>query len=299
MAAACAPGRVLVIRHSEIDGPGVFGAVMDEAGIAWRACDPWRGEALPSLEGYDAVLAMGGPQQADEEHLHPWLGPEKALLRDAVARGLPLLGVCLGCQLLADAHGGSVAPLPEIEVGILDVSLTAEGRADPLFAGLPASRGTRAGRTMRGTRAGRKTLTMQWHLNAVTALPRRAVLLARSDACAVQAFRLGPRAYGVQFHMEVDAALVRATEAFPAYVAALERQQGAGAFERMVAETARHEETLRANGGRLFRNFLDLIDAGVARNARGAQDARNARGAHDARDARGAQDARNARRPAA
>ena len=90
---------------------------------------------------------MGGPQQADEERLHPWLGPEKALLRDAVARALPLLGVCLGCQLLADAHGGSVAPLPEIEVGILDFTLTAEGRADPLFAGLPAA-----------------TLTMQWHL---------------------------------------------------------------------------------------------------------------------------------------
>ena len=161
---------------------------------------------------------------------------------------MPVLGVCLGCQLLADAHGGTVAALPEGEVGILDFSLTEEGRADPLFAGLPAD-----------------PLTMQWHLNAVTALPGQAVLLASSPACAIQAFRLGERAYGVQFHMEVDAELVRATEAFPEYVAALEREQGAGAFDRMVAATAAKEETLRANGGRLFQNFVGLMGAGDER----------------------------------
>ena len=66
-------GHVLVIRHSEIDQPGAFGGVMEEAGIAWHPLDPWQGEPLPTLEDYDAVLAMGGPQQADEEHLYPWL----------------------------------------------------------------------------------------------------------------------------------------------------------------------------------------------------------------------------------
>ena len=157
---------------------------------------------------------------------------------------MPVLGVCLGCQLLADAHGGTVEPLAEAEVGIVDFALTEAGRADPLFAGLPPA-----------------PLTMQWHLNAVTAMPRQAVLLATSEACAVQAYRLAPRAYGVQFHMEVDAALVQATELFPEYVAALERDQGEGAFARMVADAVREEETLRANGSRLFRNFVDMMEA--------------------------------------
>ena len=242
--------RVLVIRHSEIDQPGCFGDVMAAAGIAWQPCDPWQGEPFPPLEGFDAVLAMGGPQQADEEHLHPWLAPEKALLREAVAQGMPVLGVCLGCQLLADAHGGTVAPLPRAEVGIVDFALTEAGRADPLFAGLPAA-----------------PLTMQWHLNAVTAMPRQAVLLATSEACAVQAYRLSPRAYGVQFHMEVDAKLVQATELFPDYIAALERDQGAGAFARMVADATREEEALRANGSRLFRNFVDMMEAGGTQRA--------------------------------
>ena len=243
--------RVLVIRHSEIDQPGCFGDVMAAAGIAWQPCDPWQGEPFPALEDFDAVLAMGGPQQADEEHLHPWLGTEKALLREAVARGMPVLGVCLGCQLLADAHGGTVAPLAEMEVGIVDFALNAAGRSDPLFAGLPDA-----------------PLTMQWHLNAVTALPGRAVLLASSPACAVQAYRLGPRAYGVQFHMEVDTALVQATELFPEYVTALEEVQGEGSFARMVAKTAREEETLRANGSRLFQNFVGLMEAGDTGDAR-------------------------------
>lgn len=244
--------RFLVFQHSEIDVPGVFGEVMQDAGIEWDPIEPYRGEAFPSLDGYDAVVAMGGPQQTDEEARFPWLADEKALLRDAVAGDVPVFGVCLGCQLLADAHGGTVAPLAEAEIGIIDFALTDAGRADPLFAGLPPS-----------------PLTMQWHLNAVTALPSGATHLARSPACEVQAFRIGKRGYGVQFHMEVNKDLVRGVDGFPEYVAALEDLRGVGAFDRLVAETGRHEETLRTNGRQLFANFVGMVDETNATMAAG------------------------------
>ncbi len=233
---------VLVLQHSEIDVPGHFGDSMDAQGVAWQALDMHEAPALPLATDYDALLVMGGPQQVDEEALYPWLADEKALIRDAAARAVPVLGVCLGCQLIADALGGRVAPLARPEVGIMPFTLTAAGGTDPLFAGLPET-----------------PLTMQWHLNAVVDLPPGATHLARSEACAVQAFRVGDAVYGVQFHMEVTRDLVARTSLFPDYVEALEATEGDGAFARVVAATGAHGETLRAQAHRLFGNFLALV----------------------------------------
>lgn len=233
--------KFLVFQHSELDHPGSFQAPMKDAGVTWDAVDFHIDPTIPPLEGYDGLIVMGGPQQTDEETLYPWLAPEKAVIRDAVARDMPLLGVCLGSQLLADAHGGTVGQLARPEIGLCDITLTDLGCADPLFDGFDPT-----------------TRTMQWHLNAVTALPAGAQHLMHSPLCEVQAFRIGRAAYGVQFHMEMTADLVLGVRAFPEYVVALEAECGAGALERLAAETEASTSALERNSRRMIENFVAL-----------------------------------------
>src|SRR4029077_12745333 len=131
-------------------------------------------------DGFDAIVAMGGPMSVNDEAEHPWLVEEKALIRTAVERGVPFWGSCLGVQLLAASLGARVYAGPAPEVGVLPVELTPEAADDPVFAGLPQT-----------------VATLQWHGDTFD-LPDGAVLLATSPAYRHQAFRVGPSAYGVQ-----------------------------------------------------------------------------------------------------
>ena len=130
-------------------------------------------------------MVFGGAMHADQEEHHPWLREEKALLRDLLDRGVPLLGVCLGAQLLAEAAGGSARRASAPEIGWHDVELTGEGAGIRCWV-----RSLRASRPFSGT------------ATSVT-LPPGATTLARSDVC-LQAYRVGRRAWGIQFHAEVS-----------------------------------------------------------------------------------------------
>jgi GMP synthase-like glutamine amidotransferase len=149
-----------------------------------------RDVAVPaSPDGFDAVVLLGGGFLPDDDEHAPWLPAERALVRRAVAGGVPLLGICLGAQVLAVAAGGTVrGDHGRPERGSCRVALRDEAVDDPLFAGLPA-----------------EFRAIQNHRDQITGLPPGAVRLAESDACPVQALRVGERAWGVQFHPEAGA----------------------------------------------------------------------------------------------
>lgn len=187
--------RALAIVHQPDAGPGVFAEEMRDRGVE---LDQW---AIPEEKeppadpvGYDAVLTFGGAMNVHDREAHPWIEPELALLRSLLERGVPLLGACLGTQLVAAAGGGSVRRARDPEIGWFEVALTPEAARDPVF-GLLASAPDREDGWFEA---------FQWHSYEAEP-PPGAVTLAASPVCT-QAYRLGDRAWGIQFHAEVTRA---------------------------------------------------------------------------------------------
>ena len=235
--------RFLVLQHIGAEHPGILRDFMVEDGVRWDTVELDEGDEIPPLDGYDAMVVMGGPMDVWEEDVHPWLVPEKAAIVEAVReREMPFLGICLGHQLLADALGGEVGAMASAEVGILDVELTGEGRCDPVLGSAPPS-----------------FKALQWHGAEVTQLPEGAVVLARSPACPVQAFRVGDSAFGIQYHVELTDTTVHEWGVISEYAAALERTLGAGGLERMQAGATSHMGELNDNARRLHDAFMAVV----------------------------------------
>jgi GMP synthase (glutamine-hydrolysing) len=177
--------RVLSLIH-ESDAPsGLFADVARERGDELVALNAAHGVPEDAADEYDAFLVFGGSLQVDEENRYPWLRPEGEFLHDVLERGAPAFGVCLGGQLIAKVAGAHVGPAPQPEIGWHEVALTRAGVEDPVFRSLPE-----------------RFDALQWHSYAFE-LPPGAVPLAENPVC-LQAYRVGERAWGVQFHPEVD-----------------------------------------------------------------------------------------------
>jgi GMP synthase-like glutamine amidotransferase len=177
--------RVLAIVHQPDAGPGVFLDAIDDAGAALHTWSvPTSAEPPDDPLGYDAVLAFGGAMHPGQLQEHPWLAQEVAVLGELLDDGVPLLGVCLGSELVAEAAGGTARRVETPEIGWYEVETTDEA-ADDLLLG-PLAPGFKA---------------LEWHSYEASP-PPDAVPLARSSG-SLQAFRVGERAWGIQFHAEV------------------------------------------------------------------------------------------------
>jgi GMP synthase (glutamine-hydrolysing) len=231
---------ILILQHHPVETPGVFAEVLSERGLATRTVRPDLGQPVPSdPQAFAGLIVMGGPMGVYEEDRYLWLREEDRLLRAAIARDLPTLGICLGSQLIAKAAGARVAPGPEKEIGWYMLTLTQPGQADPLFARIPQT-----------------FESFEWH-GDIFDLPRGAVNLASSEGYTHQAFRLGERVYGLLFHLEVTARMVRGmTEAFREEVVGLGYPSRLNAI---LVDLDRRTSTLNARARRLFETFVTLI----------------------------------------
>jgi GMP synthase (glutamine-hydrolysing) len=183
--------RVLSVTH----GPSVPGGVFDEVvETAGHELDRWvvpLGGAPQPPGSYGAVMVFGGSMHPDQDEHFGWLEREAEFLQGVLDEEIPVVGICLGAQMLARAAGAWVGPAPTPEIGWLEVELTPEGRADPVVGVLPP-----------------RTEAFQWH-HYTFGIPEGGTELARSEICT-QIFRVGRYAWGFQFHAEVTLPMVQA-----------------------------------------------------------------------------------------
>ncbi|MBN2736851.1 MAG: type 1 glutamine amidotransferase [Spirochaetales bacterium] len=175
--------KIHVLQHVSFEGPAYIQKWANNNGHYLEIVRLFEGAPLPDINEISALMIMGGPMSVTEEDIYPWLKPEKDLSKAAVSKNLPVLGICLGAQMIAASWGALIKKNPEKEIGWMDVKLSMAGQINPACAGLPES-----------------FTAFHWHGETFD-LPNNAVRLAESEATHIQAFQLN-RAIGLQFHLE-------------------------------------------------------------------------------------------------
>ncbi len=230
---------VLVIENASNAPAGLVGLFMQEHGISFEVVRVPQ-DQFPTVTDYAALIVLGGPQHVGNHEDFPYFVPEESVIRQALTDDVPMLGICLGGQLLAHTLGAHVGRHQVAEVGFRHVRLTEAGARDPLFQEVPDPQ-----------------LVLEWHVDAFS-LPATAVLLARGDEAPHQAFSFARRAYGLQYHIEV------LPEVFEQWLIEESRELGDAMGPQAILELReewRHNyPAFRAQSSVMIRNFLRVAE---------------------------------------
>ena len=226
---------ILVVQHVECEGLGFFEPIAKRKGFDLRYIRVYRGERVTRrIDDVWGVVVLGGPMGVYEEERYPFIRDEIALVEEVLKRGIPFLGICLGCQILAKACGAPVYKGGAREIGWYGIELTEPARTDPLFIGLP-----------------QRMTVFQWHGDTFD-IPVGAVNLASSELFPNQLIRVGARAYGIQFHLEITGDMIRE------WLRENDMEVDPGMRERILRDTPRYMERLLRYGEAVFTRFLRL-----------------------------------------
>ena len=235
--------KLLVLKHVAHELLGTLNPMLKRAGFRIRYVNFARHpDAQPNLKGYDGLVVLGGPMSVNDAGRLPHLITEMRLIEQAMKQNLPVLGICLGAQLIAKTLGAEVYPNQEKEIGWYDVSPTAAAESDPLLTELEE-----------------REKIFQWHGDTFD-IPRTSCHLAFSTQCANQAFRYGSNVYGFQFHLEVDEPMIHRWLRVPENRKEITALGGTSTPERIHKETPEHIARLNHLSERIFGEFIRLFD---------------------------------------
>jgi GMP synthase (glutamine-hydrolysing) len=234
--------KLLVLQHVAHELLGTLNPLLKRAGFRIRYVNFARHpEAQPSLQGYDGMVVLGGPMSVSDADRLPHLTAEMRLIEQAMKQNLPVLGICLGAQLIAKTLGAEVYPNQEKEIGWYDVSPTGAAESDPLL-----------------TEFQEREKIFQWHGDTFD-IPKTSSHLAFSNLCSNQAFRYDANVYGFQFHLEVDEPMIHRWLRVPENRKEIAALGGTNTPERIHQETPEHMARLNQLSERIFGEFINLF----------------------------------------
>lgn len=236
--------KILMLKHINIEGGGTIEDYLKLKGWKIDIRELQDGDALPSKLDYDAIVILGGPMNVYEEDKYPFLKDEDKLIKEAIKKNMPTLGICLGAQLIVKAGGAKVTKnivrqVHQKEIGWYKITLTDAGKKDPVFKGL-----------------GEDFDVFQWHGDTF-GIPENGTLLANAELCTNQALRVGKNIYGLQFHMEVTEDMIY--EWIDTYDEELQSLKGIIEVEKIRMDTKAKFSSYKDRALTFCKNFFETV----------------------------------------